>query len=61
MTMEKCYQLLGGNYTEVSTRLPSTRLVKRFVGKFLGDKSFEMLCAALETGNRKESFHAALR
>ena len=28
MTMEECYQKLGGNYAEVSERLPSLRLVE---------------------------------
>ena len=59
MTIEQCYQTLGGNYAEVSNRLPSPRLVSKFLGKFLEDPSFEILCAQLETGNRPEAFRAA--
>ena len=43
MTIEECYQELGGNYAEVCTRLPSPRLVEKFVGKFLDDRSYETL------------------
>ena len=59
MTMEMCYQEMGGNYAEVCTRLPSPRLVEKFVGKFLEDKSFETLCQQMEAGNREEAFRAA--
>lgn len=59
MTMEECYQKLEGNYGEVCSRLPSPRLVEKFVGKFREDKSFEMLCAAMEAGNREDAFGAA--
>lgn len=59
MTIEQCYQALGGNYAEVSSRLPSPRLVSKFLGKFLEDPSFETLCAQLQAGNRPEAFRAA--
>ena len=59
MTMEECYQKLGGNYAEVSERLPSLRLVEKFVGRFPEDKSFETLCAAVEAGDREGAFRAA--
>lgn len=59
MTLEECYQELGGNYAEVSTRLPSPNMIKRFTGLFLEDKSFETLCRELEEGNRAEAFRAA--
>ena len=59
MTVEQCYQALGGNYAEVSRRLPSPRLVTKFLGKFLEDSSFEDLCAQLRAENRPEAFRAA--
>ena len=59
MTMEECYQQLGGNYAEVCTRLPSPKLVERFVGKFLEDKSFALLCEAMEAGSREDAFRTA--
>ena len=59
MTIEECYQELGGNYAEVSSRLPSMKLVEKFIGRFLEDKSFETLCEAMKAGNREEAFRAA--
>ena len=59
MSIEECYQEMGGSYAEVSTRLPSPRLIERFVLKFLEDKSFEALCAEMEAGNREAAFRAA--
>ena len=58
-TCEECYEKIGGNYAEVSMRLPNPRLIERFVGKFLEDNSYEMLCTQIECRNRKEAFLAA--
>ena len=59
MTMEECYQKLGGNYAEVSARLPSPHMIERFVTRFLDDRSFETLCSGIEAGNREEAFRGA--
>ena len=59
MTLEECYELLGGSYSEVCLRLPSPRLVEKFVGKFLEDDSYRNLCSAMEAGSRPEAFRAA--
>lgn len=59
MTIEECYQEMGGNYAEVSARLPSLRLIEKFIGRFLEDKSFETLCRQIESGDRQEAFRAA--
>ena len=59
MTIEACYQQLGGSYADVSSRLPSIRLVEKFIGKFLEDASFQSLCSAMEAGDRAEAFRAA--
>ena len=59
MTIEQCYQILGGSYEEVSLRLPSLRLVEKFIAKFLTDTSFDTLCAQMDSGNREEAFRAA--
>lgn len=59
MNIEECYQALGGNYAEVSSRLPSQRLIEKFIGKFLEDESFDTLCRQIELGNREEAFRAA--
>lgn len=59
MTIEQCYQVLGGSYEEVNLRLPSLRLVEKFIAKFLTDTSFDTLCAQMDSGNREEAFRAA--
>lgn len=59
MTIEQCYQALGGNYAEVCTRLPSARLVEKFVRKFLEDTTFDTLCQQVLAGNREDAFRAA--
>lgn len=59
MTMQECYQEFGGNYAEVSTRLPSPKLIERFALRFLDDPSFGELCQNMAAGNREEAFRAA--
>lgn len=59
MNIEECYELLGGNYAEVSTRLPSLGLMEKFIGKFLEDDSFDLLCRQMELGDRQAAFCAA--
>ena len=59
MRIEECYQEMGGDYADVSTRLPSPKLIHRFVLKFPEDKSYEMLCDAMESGDREASFRVA--
>ncbi len=48
MTLKECYDTLGGGYDEVMGRLRTEERVKKFVFKFLADKSFLTLTAALE-------------
>ena len=43
MTLQECYAALEGDYQEVLGRLYSEALVQKFVGKFLSDKSFQLL------------------
>lgn len=59
MTIEECYQEMGGSYAEVCTRLPCISLVEKFMFKFLEDRSFETLCNEKDAGNRPEAFRAA--
>ena len=59
MTIEQCYQEMGGNYTEVCGRLPSQRLVEKFVQKFLDDQSYAELTAAMAAGDHDVAFRAA--
>lgn len=59
MTIQECYAQLGGSYEDVSMRLPSLRLVEKFVAKFPNDDSFDTLCAAMTRQDRAEAFRAA--
>lgn len=59
MNIEECYEKIGGNYADVSTRIPGIGLIEKFIGIFLEDKSFDMLRSQLECGNRGEAFRAA--
>lgn len=59
MTIQECYQEMGGNFAEVSGRLPSAKLIERFALRFLDDPSYADLCKAMEAGNREEAFRAA--
>ena len=59
MTIEECYQQLGGDYSEVVKRLSALTLIKKFISKFLQDKSFENLCGEIQSGNRRGAFRAA--
>ena len=59
MTLQECYAALGGDYDEVLGRLRSERMVQKFVLRFLEDKSYDLLCSSMESGNYEEAFRAA--
>lgn len=59
MTLQECYEALGGSYDEVLGRLRSETLVKKFVLKFLDDPSYELLCSSMAAQNYEEAFRAA--
>ncbi len=59
MTLQECYENLGGNYQEVCSRLPSEKFIQKFVLKFLNDKSFQLLQDSWNQGNDEEAFRAS--
>lgn len=59
MTIQECYQKLGGDYAQVEKRLPGIHLIRRFIAKFLDDGSYPELCRAMEQGQTEEVFRAA--
>ncbi len=59
MTLQECYTAMGGNYEDVIGRLRAERLVQKFVLKFPGDGSFDLLCRSMETEDYAEAFRAA--
>jgi len=59
MTLQECYEKLGGSYAEVSSRLPSEKFIQKFVLKFLEDKTYGLLRESYEGENFEEAFRAA--
>ena len=57
MDLRECYVSFGGDYDEVLGRLQREQTVRKFVVKFLDDKSFRMLEESI--GN--EDYDEALR
>lgn len=48
MEVRACYEEMGSNFDEVLSRLGSEQMVQRFAIRFLNDKSYETLEAALK-------------
>lgn len=59
MTIQQCYEKLGGNYEEVFQRFRSEQFIRKFMLRFPDDRSFQSLLAAMECGDGKEAFLAA--
>lgn len=59
MTLQECYQNLGGDFTQLKQRFPSVQMVKRIITKFLEDKTISELCHAIENERGKDAFLAA--
>ena len=59
MTLQECYAAIGGDYEEVMGRLPSERMVQKFVLKFLADGSYALLLSSVEAGDWQEAFRAS--
>lgn len=47
MTIQECYEAIGGNYEDVLRRLRSEVLIRKFTLKFLEDQSYSLLKQAL--------------
>lgn len=58
MTLEECYQQIG-DYKDILGRFQKEDRVKKFVLRFLDDKSFELLTESLKTQNYEEAFRAS--
>ena len=58
MQIEECYELFGGNYQDVKSRLMKDELIQRLVIKFLADPSYDHLAAAMKEKNYADAFRA---
>ena len=59
MTIKQCYQAMGADFEEISQRIPSEAMIRKFAVKFPEDKSFAELMKALEQGDVETAFRAA--
>lgn len=59
MELKEVYEKIGGDYEDVVRRLMGEKLVKKFLLKFLDDKSYDDLERTLNEGDYKEAFRAA--
>ena len=59
MTLKDCYEQLGGGYDAVRQRLPSERMIQKFVLKFLNEGSYNDLVAAMAAKDGETAFRAA--
>ena len=58
MTIKQCYEAMGADYENVSQRIPSEAMIKKFATKFPEDESFTRLTDALKNGNAEIAFRA---
>ncbi len=59
MTLRELYDRIGGDYADVTGRLPSERFIQKYVLKFLDDGSYDLLLRSFAEGNDEEAFRAA--
>ena len=59
MTIQECYEAIGGNYEDVLGRLQNDALIRKFTLKFLEDQSYLQLKQALENKNYEDAFRSA--
>lgn len=59
MTLKECYDAMGGDYEDVTSRLMSERIVRKFVLKFPADTTFHDLCRSMEEKQYADAFRAA--
>ncbi len=59
MTIEACYEALGGDYSEVLSRLRKEERIQKFALKFLTDETYNILQQRLDSEDMEEAFRAA--
>ena len=59
MTIQECYDFMGGDYSEVAGRFVTAARVEKFAKMFLRDTSFEMLKQTMQAKDYKEAFRAS--
>ena len=59
MTVQRFYEAVGGDHTEILRRLGSEERIRRFLAKLPEEASFPLLCESLAAGRYGEAFRAA--
>ena len=59
MTIQECYDKMGGNYDDVISRLRKETLVEKFLVKFPEDPSYRELVENLDNDNVTDAFRSA--
>ncbi len=59
MNIKQCYEMFGGNYDGVISRLGKEERIKRFILKFKADPTFNLLTESIANANYDEAFRAA--
>ena len=58
MTLEECYEKLGGDFHDVIGRLRKEKMVEKFALKFINDDNLELLRTSMDNKNYAEAFRA---
>lgn len=59
MTIKECYEIIGGDYDDIMSRLIKEERIVRFLGMFLNEGCYNDLVKAIEDENVDEAFCAA--
>ena len=59
MSLESCYEQFGGDLEGVRGRLLTDDRIKKFMGIFMQDTSYQLLLDSWESGDNAEAFRAA--
>ncbi len=59
MTIQECYEKLGGNFDDVMARMMKEERVAKFAVMFLDDPSYGQLSEAMDAGDVEAAFKAA--
>ncbi len=61
MTIQECYLQCGGDFIETLMRLPSERMIQRFLLRFLEDPSYGELADGIAAANGDTAYRAAYK
>lgn len=59
MNVQECYEKIGGNYAAVRKRIPTDKMLRKFLKMFLKDPSYGQLQKAIEEKDAQQAFMAA--